>query len=523
MGSPDGDTPGVVLRTVSQIGPSVSRFSPSGFRISAYASPPFPTDIPHHRGPMNEAPTKILVAVHGIGDQTRYETLQHLINLCFGHHGLPRGVPIGLLHSRLAAGPWASVSALPGLGFAEVFWADVGRESEAYVLEESVAWSHTVVERLGVISNWLGLERQPFERGRIKRTLTDMGIAVRLIRWLNRGLAAVGIGSVDLDKLLVRFLGDVQLYADFELYRGRIMARFDDVVRTIGAAADGAEIHLCAHSQGSVVALLGILEGHRTGAPWVSRVKSLITVGSPLDTFLMLWPELWTPFTTPPPDVPAARPEIRWFNYADRGDPIGYGLEITRLFIARFAPGLFAPGSPKERIFRRYLVPGKAHIDYWRDQRVFSEWLGSAVLGGDAPVEPPGDRVVARIVGPILPFGVATAFAVVAAHFFATGLNQISREAEGVTGQVVGLPGVLALALLVLGTVSLASASRTSLRWRWFLIGAALLAAGGLATLHVMAGPPERWTSTLVFYVVIGLAAVALMQNVLNWWTTEAE
>jgi NAD/NADP transhydrogenase beta subunit len=131
--------------------------------------------------------------------------------------------------------------------------------------------------------------------------------------------------------------------------------------------------------------------------------------------------------------------------------------------------------------------------------------------------------VVARIVGPILPFGVATAFAVVAAHFFATGLNQISREAEGVTGQVVGLPGVLALALLVLGTVSLASASRTSLRWRWFLIGAALLAAGGLATLHVMAGPPERWTSTLVFYVVIGLAAVALMQNVLNWWTTEAE
>ncbi|HEX2219083.1 MAG TPA: hypothetical protein VHG35_09775 [Gemmatimonadales bacterium] len=473
---------------------------------------------------MNGAPSKILVAVHGIGDQTRYETLQHLVNLCFGHYGLPRGVPIGLLHSRLAAGPWATVSSLPELGFAEVFWADVGRESEEYVLEESVAWSHTVVERLGVISHWLGLETPPFDRGRIKRTLTDLGIAVRLTRWLNRGLAALGIGSVDLDKLLVRFLGDVQLYAEFDLYRGRIMARFDDVIRKIGAAPDGVEIHICAHSQGSVVALLGILEGYRTGAPWLSRVKSLITVGSPLDTFLMLWPELWTPFTTPPRDVSPLRPEIRWFNYADRGDPIGYGLEITRLFVGRFAPGLFAPESPKERIFRRYLIPGKAHIDYWRDQRVFSEWLGSAVVGGEAPaLGPPGDRAVARIVSPILPFGVATAFAIVAAHFFATGLNQISREANGGTGQVVGLSGVLGIALLVLGTVSLASASRTSLRWRWFLIGAALLAAGGVATLHLMAGPPERWTSTLAFYVVIGLAAVALVQNVLNWWTTEVE
>lgn len=473
---------------------------------------------------MNEAPPKVLIAVHGIGDQTPYETLQHLVNLCFGHKGLPRGVPIGLLHSRLASGPWATVSSLPGLAFAEVFWADVGRESEAYVLEESVAWSHTIVERLGVISTWLGLDQPPFDRGRIKRTLTDVGIAVRLIRWLNRGLAAVGIGSVDFDKLLVRFLGDVQLYAEFELYRGRIMARFDDVLRQVGAASDGAEIHLCAHSQGSVVALLGLLEARRTGAPWLPRVKSLITVGSPIDTFLVLWPELWTPFTSVSSGDAASRPEIRWFNYADRGDPIGYGLEIARLFVGRFAPGLFAPDSPKERVFRRYLIPGKAHIDYWRDQRVFSEWLGSTVLVGEGrAAEAPSDRTSARLIAPILPFGVATAFAVVAAHFFATGLNQIARESATLAGQVVGISGVLAIALLVLGTVSLASASRTSLRWRWFLLGLALLTGGGAATLHVMAGPPERWPSTMAFYVVLGLAAVALLQNVLNWWTTEVE
>ena len=46
------------------------------------------------------SPPKVLVAIHGIGDQTRYETLQHLVNLCFGHYQRPRGVPIGLLQRQ---------------------------------------------------------------------------------------------------------------------------------------------------------------------------------------------------------------------------------------------------------------------------------------------------------------------------------------------------------------------------------------------------------------------------------------
>src|SRR2546427_346777 len=62
---------------------------------------------------------KVLVAVHGIGDQTHFETLQHLVNLNLGQMGLPKGVPIGFLHSSLEEEmlPWASVSSLPGRGF----------------------------------------------------------------------------------------------------------------------------------------------------------------------------------------------------------------------------------------------------------------------------------------------------------------------------------------------------------------------------------------------------------------------
>jgi pimeloyl-ACP methyl ester carboxylesterase len=468
------------------------------------------------------SPPKVLVAIHGIGDQTRYETLQHLVNLCFGHYQRPRGVPIGLLHSRLATEPWATVSALPDLAFAEVFWADIGRDSEQYVLEESVAWSHTIVERLAVISNWLGIVPPPFDRIRIKHTLTDLGIAIRLTRWLNRGLAAIGVGSVDVEKLLVRFLGDVQLYAEFQQLRGRIMERFNAVVERVASQHPDVEIHLCAHSQGSVVAFLGLLEGHRAKAPWLSRVRSLMTVGSPIDTFLVLWPELWLPFTALPAGASSSGPGIRWFNYADRGDPVGYGLEIARLFVHRFVPGLFAPEAPKERIFRRYLVPGKAHIDYWRDQNVFDEWLGSTVLGS-GPTEAPADRRAARIVAPILPFAVSAGFALVAAHFFVTGLNQIYESGDLGMAPMTGITGVLSIALLVLGTVSLASASRTSLRWRWFLLGVALMAAGALATLREIAGAPHRWLGTEAFYVVVGLTAVALVQNVLNWVTTEVE
>jgi hypothetical protein len=465
---------------------------------------------------MSTSPTKVLVTVHGIGDQTRYQTLQQLVNLCFGQSGEPKGVSIGYLHSELSDGEaWATVGPLPAMGFAEVFWADIGRNNESYVLEESVAWSHTIVERLGVVSNRVNIG-DPFDYDKIKRVLTDIGIAIRLSRWLNRGLTALGMGSFDLENTLVRYLGDVQLYSEFRQFRTEIMGRFRNVMNAIAAKSADADIHICGHSQGSVVAFLGLLEGYKAQEEWVSRVKSLITIGSPIDKFLLLWPELWIPFTQDEFPFAPEGPGIRWMNYADRGDPVGYELDTARKFIQDHVPQLFAATAPTERIYRRYVIPGKAHIDYWKDQEVFNEWLAtSGIVAGTAPR--PGDRWLAKLLAPILPFLVSATFGVLAAHLYATGINQIYAARNPGKPEVVGLLGVLAIALLLQGTAALASAARTSVRGRWILLGIVLFLAGAAFTLIQLLGDRRNWTHGPVLTVIVLLGVVALVQNAFNW------
>jgi hypothetical protein len=212
----------------------------------------------------------VLVAVHGIGDQVPYETLRHLIDRCFQHRNLPSGVPLGEIATRLAAssgntaGSWAEFTRLPGLAFAEVFWADIGRANQEYVLEDTVSWARTLTGRMQVLENRLQAagvtehKKSRVDLAAVARTLGDIGVVVQLVRAINRGCAALGIGSVELDRMLTNFLGDVQLLAEFAPQRAQIQQRFHDVMAAIEArAADeprDVRIHICAHSQGSAVA-----------------------------------------------------------------------------------------------------------------------------------------------------------------------------------------------------------------------------------------------------------------------------
>ena len=54
-------------------------------------------------------------------------------------------------------------------------------------------------------------------------------------------------------------------------------------------------IHIVAHSEGTVVTFLGLLNGLRQPEefPWVKHVRGLMTIGSPLNKHIILWPELW--------------------------------------------------------------------------------------------------------------------------------------------------------------------------------------------------------------------------------------
>ena len=331
-----------------------------------------------------------------------------------------------------------------------------------------------------------------------------MGKAIAIGRLANRGLRQLGMGSADLDETLVRFLGDVQLYAEYAGPRAAISARFDRVMEGIERVAEaGTEIHLCAHSQGSVVAFLGLLQGMRSKATWAERVRSFMTIGSPIDKFLVLWPELFQPFGHHPRPATDPTAPIRWLNFADKLDPVGHELDLGRDFVREVFPGWFEeplPANSQDFVFRRYFVPGKAHIDYWKDQEIFDHWFRAGLrLPGSA--QPVASRWIGRA-GVALPFVGAAAAAAVTAHF--VGLVLTDPQAPTPT---VGLPEVAAVALGFLGFVAYIGASRVSGRLLWLIVGIALFVVGSAAVLRA-------FDPTLAGPVVGVAAALGMAQNV---------
>src|SRR5258708_2189655 len=101
-------------------------------------------------GPRGEAapdlaPMKIIVAVHGIGDQSAFETARSVADRFCAYMGLPVAIPLGWFHNAKTSflGAYIPTSDLKwfpdGLGFTEVYWADVprGLVTKGYTLEEA--------------------------------------------------------------------------------------------------------------------------------------------------------------------------------------------------------------------------------------------------------------------------------------------------------------------------------------------------------------------------------------------------
>lgn len=105
--------------------------------------------------------TKIIVTVHGVGDQIGYATAQSVAYQFCRYCGQPAAIALGRFHGEFVAGAAPSVPKpilitsppsgpeLPGLGFAEVYWAGIPRTvvKDAYVLEEAKRWARTIVGR----------------------------------------------------------------------------------------------------------------------------------------------------------------------------------------------------------------------------------------------------------------------------------------------------------------------------------------------------------------------------------------
>src|SRR4030095_779850 len=72
---------------------------------------------------------KVIVAVHGIGEQIQFATIQQVLAQFSRYYGQTAAVPLGSFHSGSKSGVFTSDDPpeMSGFGFAEVYWADIPR------------------------------------------------------------------------------------------------------------------------------------------------------------------------------------------------------------------------------------------------------------------------------------------------------------------------------------------------------------------------------------------------------------
>jgi hypothetical protein len=418
---------------------------------------------------------KVVVAIHGIGSQTRSSTIREVVRQ-FGDRQkkkLPL-MPLGFFHfdpgfstlvSRLSNDPKDPLS---NIGFVEVFWADIPRGivQKEDTLEETKAWGRTIVSRAQALyeskETQTGTKLLPADftlaAGVVEEVVEAMAVLENLCTLADKA----GIFKFDLASLLRDYVDDVQVVTEFEPFRREILLCFHKTMAGIERAFRNCnyplpEIHIVAHSEGTVVSFLGLLEAlsglqipdpeAEPGQPstistgWIARVRGYMTIGSPIDKHLVLWPRLW--------DQVRGKlklselPRIKWRNYYDHGDPIGFKLDTAREFLREQQCSVFEfDGDKHDFGFSRYPLPGKAHNDYWKDADVFGHFIDDVVSPAKDPPKPPKNKTWPRTISLALPYAIVFALHVGAIYALFKGISgffDVTPRLSAVALQLVAL------------------------------------------------------------------------------------
>jgi hypothetical protein len=461
-------------------------------------------DIAHVVGVATAAPTKLLIAVHGVGDQAGYETVQSVATRVGAYYGVAPAMPLGRFYPVPGAGqaimpspqlmvdppdprPFAALK----LGFAEVYWAPIARDvvAKGYILEHARKWMRTISARVAAH----GIRNRGWGRRDVERLVTVLDELVHTVFVLERLTYVAdkaGLFTFDLAKLLVDFAGDVQIVADFDSYRHQILAKFDEVMtaslKLTPDTTANTELYIVAHSEGSVVAFLSLLHAlHDPRAyPWITRVRGLMTIGSPIEIHHLLWPGLWCerrpplPALTPSPQL-TGQCVIQWHNYIDDGDPIAYELKATTEWLGK--TGFATHLQMTEMTYSRSYLPGKAHVDYWRDEAVFGHFIEKVVHPNHVEhgryFGRPRDRRLARSICWLVPQVALASILMLAVYVLYTPV----AAALGVSPTPIGVGrDVSGIALLLLGVTAAARIPRIMDHQGWWVLSAVLLVAAML-------------------------------------------
>lgn len=490
----------------------------------------------------NDVFTDVIVAVHGIGEQARFATVRSVATRlasseAFHLNGKANPLtvqPLGYFHGDAKNLPSLLLlddqdnlkdTDLAKIGFAEVYWADIPDDvlKEGKTLEETKAWARTVVARANALCRKASQDDPqrtiiPPDFDHAGDVLDEIIDTVHVLENLVFIAKKAGILKFDIKEILMEYLGDVQLVTEFGYHRKNIVGRFHRAMEQIHEQSPNARIHIVAHSEGTVIGFLGLLwamskktfvpeqppnqpearDGKDGFPPWLSQVHGFMTIGSPIDKHLLLWRRLWTSPLFKPELVNELKKfkagQIRWRNYYDYGDPVGFKLDSTRLWLKQIGCKAFEFCGCEECHhdigFARYMLPGEAHNEYWNDPAVFKHFILDVVKHDgkaaehrpDVPV--PKSKWYVALFSPVLPYilslvviaaGVFVLFKAVYAYTHPNleplqkfvRFSQLGAQVSGELSGVTIFRAVLGITALLAGTVFLARVPHLAITWPW--------------------------------------------------------
>ena len=364
------------------------------------------------------------------------------------------------------------------LRFVDFCWSDVMKDNAELVVEDVDRWAQSLIGRL---------KRKASVPAWVHRTLEVVADTAILVRFgMNFRFKEMK------DLLFTQFLGDVQQYGEYPICRGRAVRRFHELMADVehkhremekerGSSRE-ARYTVIAHSLGTIMSTDALLYAHTTrelqcettsiypnlpflgyldkedhelikksnfdnkalrflDTDWIKRVDAFVTLGSPIDKYLIMWSQnyRYLLLDPSPPDstgtqrrawLPDPSKKIYHWNYSDEQDPVGHNLDVA--VTAPAFKEVFC--TCQDIVFNRYGVPGVAHNKYWQDDALFAWILRKAVDLEPSSSGAPEWFDVAEYKKLLLWIYAAAPMAVIGVTFYAFTL---ALQAEGVHSVVV--------------------------------------------------------------------------------------
>lgn len=306
--------------------------------------------------------------------------------------------------------------------FVDMYWADVMQEHFDECGESVESWTKSLIDRLEIkkrnVEKNSSVEKDSSTEKKNKTIISLLESIRKSVLPIKHILSLAALTRAGTqhklnDEVFNRFLGDAQLYGEHSITRGKAIRRFHDKMHELHEAHCKSfeekpirpRYVVLAHSLGSIMSFDSLIFAHgkiddknkyhnsldiklieektslrgyqskqeleSPSVDWVRFVDTFITLGSPIDKYLLIWSEnyehlyenkgegCW--FNSE--ECRGRDSKIKHFNYCDELDPVGH--ELNTAYDRKVVNNVFS--KEDDALFMRYKIPGKAHVDYWKD------------------------------------------------------------------------------------------------------------------------------------------------------------